>query len=160
MSSISSKAFRILLIVLGALNIFIGINIGFGGILTLGWQGQTKFLEVTNEYGYLMQDSHIRYFGGLYIGVGLFLLLATTDLRKYQPALNLVFALIFMGGLARFTMMRPDIIFGRDIIGSLLAELVLMPILYVWLSKLVKSSAPSHEQLRTRNGVVDTGSRA
>ena len=73
MSSISSKVFRTLLIVLGALNIFIGINIGFGGILTLGWQGQTKFLEVTNEYGYLMQDSHIRYFGGLYVGVGLFL---------------------------------------------------------------------------------------
>jgi hypothetical protein len=97
----------------------------------LGWQEQTKFLEVTNEYGYLMQDSHIRYFGGLYIGVGLFLLLASTNLRKYHAALNLVFALIFMGGLARFMMMRPDIIFGRDIIGSLLAELLLMPILYV-----------------------------
>jgi hypothetical protein len=110
-STISSKVFRTLLILLGALNIFIGINIGFGGILTLGWQGQTKVLDVTNEYGYLMQDSHIRYFGGLYIGVGLFLLLAATDLRKYQPALNLVFFLIFMGGLARFTMLRPDIIF-------------------------------------------------
>jgi hypothetical protein len=154
MSSISSKAFRTLLIVLGALNIFIGINIGFGGILTLGWQGQTKFFEVTNEYAYLMQDSHIRYFGGLYVGIGLFLLLASTDLRKYQPSLNLVFALIFMGGLARFTMMRPDIIFGRDIIGSLLAELVLMPILYVWLSKIVKSATSSDEHLRERNKVV------
>lgn len=154
MSNISSKVFRTLLIVLGALNIFIGINIGFGGILTLGWQGQTKFLEVTNDYIYLMQDSHIRYFGGLYIGVGLFLLLAVTDLRKYQPALNLIFFLIFMGGLARFTMLRPDIIFGRDIIGSLLAELILMPILYGWLSKIVKSSTPSDEQLGTRNKSV------
>jgi hypothetical protein len=160
MSTISSKVFSTLLIGLGALNIFIGLNVGFGGILTLGWQGQTKFLEVANEYGYLMQDSHIRYFGGLYVGVGLFLLLASTNLGKYQTALNLVFALIFMGGLARFTMMRPDIIFGRDIIGSLLAELVLMPILYIWLSKIVKSSAPSHEKLRERNKPVDIGSRA
>ena len=147
MSSLSSKVFRAILVVLGALNIFIGINIGFGGILTLGWQGQTKFLEVTNEYGYLMQDSHIRYFGGLYIGVGLFLILASTNLRKYQTALNLVFFLTFMGGLARFTMLRPDIIFGQDIIGSLLAELLLMPILYLWLSKLVKSSPSMSEQL-------------
>lgn len=154
MTNISSKVFRTLLIVLGALNIFIGINIGFGGILTLGWQGQTKFLEVTNEYIYLMQDSHIRYFGGLYVGVGLFLLLAVTDLRKYQPALNLIFFLIFMGGLARFTMLRPDIIFGRDIIGSLLAELVLMPILYVWLSRIVKSFTPRDEQLGARNKSV------
>jgi hypothetical protein len=160
MSNISSKVFRTLLIMLGALNIFIGINIGFGGILTLGWQGQTKFLEVTNEYGYLMQDSHIRYFGGLYIGVGLFLLLAVTDLRKYQPALNLVFFLIFMGGLARFTMLRPDIIFGQDIIGSLLAELVLMPIFYIWLSKIVKSAPLRNEQLYERNKAVEISSRA
>ena len=148
MSDISSKAFRAILIVLGALNVFIGINVGFGGISTLGWQGQTEFFEVTNEYVYLMRDSHIRYFGGLYFGIGLFLLLASTNLRKYQIALNLVFALIFMGGLARFTMLRPDIIFGQDIIGSLLAELVLMPILYIWLSKIVKSPAPSDEKLR------------
>ena len=148
MSDISSKAFRTILIVLGALNVFLGINVGFGGISTLGWQGQTEFFEVTNQDVYLMRDSHIRYFGGLYFGIGLFLILASTNLRKYQTALNLVFALIFMGGLARFTMLRPDIIFGQDIIGSLLTELILMPILYVWLSKIVKSSAPSDEKLR------------
>lgn len=160
MSGISSKVFRALLVVLGALNIFIGANIGFGGILTLGWQGQIKFFEVTNEYAYLVQDSHIRYFGGLYIGVGLFLLLAATDLRKYQPALNLVFALIFMGGLARFSMLRPDIIFGGDIVGSLLAELVLMPVLYVWLSKLVKSPALGDKRLQAGTKAVDMGSHA
>jgi hypothetical protein len=148
MSDISSKAFRAILIVLGILNIFIGINVGFGGISTLGWQGQTEFFEITNEATYLIRDSHIRYFGGLYFGIGLFLLLAATNLRKYQTTLKLVFALIFLGGLARFTMLRPDIIFGPDIIGSFLTELVLMPILYVWLSKIVKSSAPGAEKLR------------
>lgn len=145
MSNISSIAFRTLLIVLGALNIFVGINVGFGGISTLGWQGQTEFFEIINESVYLMRDSHIRFFGGLYIGLGLFLLLASTHLRQYQTALKLAFALIFMGGLARLTMLRPDIIFGPDIIGSLLTELILMPILYVWLSKIVKSSTPGDE---------------
>ncbi len=113
----------------------------FGGISTLGWQGQTDFFEVTNKNIYLMCDSHIRFFGGLYFGIGLFLLLASTNLKKYQMALHLVFALIFLGGLARFTMMRFDIIFGPDIIASLLTELLLMPILFVWLTRIVKSSS-------------------
>ena len=142
MSNISSKTFSIILIVLGALNIFVGINVGFGGIATLGLQGQTEFFEVTDETIFLMRDSHIRYFGGLYFGIGLFLILASTNLRKYHKALNLVFALIFIGGLARFTMMRFDIIFGPDIIGSLLVELVLMPVLYFWLLKILKSPVP------------------
>ena len=140
MSNISSKSFSIVLIVLGALNIFVGINVGFGGIATLGLQGQTEFFEVTDETVFLIRDSHIRYFGGLYFGIGLFLILASTNLRKYHKALNLVFALIFIGGLARFTMMRFDIIFGPDIIGSLLVELVLMPVLYFWLLKILKSN--------------------
>jgi len=140
MSTMTSIAFRAILILLGLVNIFLGLNVGFGGILTLGWQGQTKFFEIIDEYSYLIQDSHIRFFGGLYVGIGLFLILASTNLRKYHTALNLVLALIFIGGLTRFTMMRFDIIFGRDIIGSLLTELVLMPILFLWLSKIVKSS--------------------
>ncbi|HLG31714.1 MAG TPA: hypothetical protein VI362_01645 [Ignavibacteriaceae bacterium] len=72
MSTISSKAFRTVLIVLGALNIFVGINVGFGGIVTLGLQGQTEFFEVTNETVFLMRDSHIRYFGGLYFSIDFF----------------------------------------------------------------------------------------
>ena len=135
----SAIALRILLIVLGVLNILIGINVGFGGILTLGLQGQIKFFEIINEHNFLVQDSHIRFFGGLFGGIGMFLILASTNLRKYQMALNLVFFAIFIGGLARFTMLRTDIIFGREIVGSLFVELVMMPILYIWLSKTVES---------------------
>jgi hypothetical protein len=138
MTNFSSKALSILLMILGALNIFIGLNIAFGGILTLGWQGQTKFFEITNEHAYLLQDSHIRFFGGLYLAVGLFLILAATNLRKYQTALYLVFFIIFIGGLARFTMGRSDIIFGKAIIGSLFAEIILMPVFFLWLLKLMK----------------------
>lgn len=140
MKKISTKILIGLLILLGIANILIGINVGFGGIQTLGLQGQTKFFEITNENGFLVQDSHIRLFGGLYAGIGIFLMVAVTNLRKYQIALNLIFYLIFMGGLARLTMLRTDIIFGRDIIGSLFAELVIMPILYFWLAKSVKST--------------------
>ncbi len=141
MSKIAVNILKLILVLLGLINIFIGINVGFGGILTLGLQGQTKFLEVIDEYGFLTQDSHIRYFGGLYIGIGAFLILAPANLQKYRTALLLVFVLTFIGGLTRFTMMRPDIIFGKDIIGSLFAELILMPILFIWLLKITKSAA-------------------
>lgn len=140
MSSLSSKIFRAIIIVLGLLNIFIGINVGFGGIATLGLQGQTEFFEVTNENIFLMRDSHIRFLGGLYGGIGLFLILAATNLNKYQTALRLIFAVIFVGGLARFTMMRFDVIFGQDMLTSVLVELILMPVLYVWSSRILKSN--------------------
>lgn len=143
MSNINSFALRAILVVLGLFNVFLGINVGFGGIETLGWQVQAKFFEVTNEAVFLVRDSHIRFYGGLYVGIGLFLLLSVTDLRKYQSALNLVFVLIFIGGLARFSMLRPDVLFGPDILTSLVAELVLMPVLYVWLANVVKSSTNS-----------------
>lgn len=129
----------VLLVLLGIVNILIGINVGFGGIETLGLQGQTKFFEITNEYQFSVQDSHIRYFGGLYAGIGLFLLIAATNLRKYQTALYLVFYLIFMGGLARLTMRRNEIVFGNDIIVSIFVELAIMPLLWILLSKALKA---------------------
>lgn len=145
LSGVGAKVFRTIIVIVGLFSIFIGFNVGFGGIPTLGLQGSADFLTVTNEHAYLVRDSHIRYFGGLHGGVGLFLVLATTDLRKYQSALQLVFVVIFIGGLARFTMLRPSVVFGPDIITSLMAELVLMPVLYLWLPKLVVASSPRPE---------------
>jgi hypothetical protein len=42
-------------------------------------------------------------------------------------------------------MLRPDIVFGPAIAGSLGAELVLMPLLYIWVARSVESS-PSTSQ--------------
>ena len=141
MKQLSTNALKVVLGLMGAFIVFVGINVGFGGIATLGWQGQTTFLEVTDTHIYLIQDSHIRFFGGLFIGIGLFVFLSLTNLPKYQPALNLVFAVLFIGGLARFTMLRPDILFSSSLIGSLAAELLLMPILYFWVANVVKRKA-------------------
>jgi hypothetical protein len=61
-----------------------GLNIGLGGIPTLGWGGQKDFLTVTNETDYRIQDSHVRYVGGLWLGIGLFFFLSLTNLAKVQ----------------------------------------------------------------------------
>ena len=86
-----------------------------------------------------MQDNHVRFLGGVFGALGVFLILGATNLKKYQAGLNLAFGLTFIGGLARFTSLRPDVVFGPDVIMSALGELVLMPILYFWLSRTLNS---------------------
>ena len=137
----SLTALRIVLVLAGAFTLFTGINLAFGGMLTLGWQGANAFLAVTDEHAFLVQDSHIRFFGGLWMGVGTLLMAATANLPKYRGPLNLAFALIFLGGLARMSQMHLEVTFGPDILGSLLAELAGMPLLYLWLSRAVRQPA-------------------
>ena len=141
LSSLRINGLRIALVLAGANTLFTGLNRAFGGIATLGWQGSTDFLSVISEHDYLIQDNHNRFLGGVWAAIGLMLIIAPLDLRRFQPVLNFIFALIFAGGLARFTAMRWDVVFGPDIIVSLAAELVGMPILFLWLSKTLKSSA-------------------
>jgi Domain of unknown function (DUF4345) len=137
-----STAFRAIIAAIGATNVFLGLNVGLGGLRTLGWQGAGVFFEVTDEHLYLIRDSHMRFYGGLYLAVGLFLILATTDLRRYRTGLNLVFAMIFAGGLARLSALRPDVVLGADLVVSLTVELALMPVLCVWLTRMLRAADP------------------
>jgi hypothetical protein len=101
------RVLGIVLVVLGALNALIEMNVGFGEIARLGLQGDSRFFQVIDEQAFLVRDSHIRHSGGLYGGIELFMILAVTNLKRYRPALNLVFALMFIGGLTRFTNCGP-----------------------------------------------------
>jgi len=140
MRKLSPIALRMLLVLMGALFVFIGIDVGFGGLKTLGLQGRSSFFEVTNAHGYLIQDSHSRFFGGLFGGIGFFLVLASTNLHKYQISLKLILALIFIGGLTRFTQWQLEVLFSRGMAGILILELVLVPILFIWLSKTIRNT--------------------
>ena len=106
----------------------------------MGWQGSTDFLQVIAEHEFLIQDNHTRFLGGVWTGVGMLLLVSAFNPKRFHPILNFVFAIIFLGGLARFTTMRSEVVFGPDIIGSLLAELILMPVLLLWVSRVVNRS--------------------
>jgi len=128
-------AFRLVLLIAAAFVVITGVNIGFGGMVTLGWQGPTDFLTVTNTHAYQLQDSHIRFLGGLWIGVGLALGLGAWDFEKWAGPLKFSFVLIFIGGVIRFAATPQEIAFSQDIIGSLAAEVILMPLLYLWLKK-------------------------
>lgn len=132
---VSHVAFRLVLLVAAAFIVMTGVNIGFGGIVTLGWQGSSDFLTVTNSHAYQLQDSHIRFLGGLWLGVGLALLFGAWDFQKWAGPLKISFVLIFIGGVMRFASTPQDVLLSQDIIGSLAAEVILMPFLYLWLTR-------------------------
>jgi len=101
---------------------------------TLGLQGPTNYVQVTNHDAYLLRDSHAHFYGGVYLGIAIFLIVAGTNLRKYRSALNVVFAVIFAGGVARLTKLEPGVTFGNDLAASSLIELIGMPAMALWLA--------------------------
>jgi hypothetical protein len=132
-SNLSAFGLRAALFLAGANTVFTGLNRAFGGIATLGWQGANDFVQVVAEHAYLVQDNHSRFLGGVWTAIGVLLLFAPLDLKRFQPALNFIFAAIFAGGLARLTQIDTGVVFGPDIVVSLVAEIVGMPLLYLWL---------------------------
>ena len=138
MNSKNIKAIKIVLLLAGIFIMFSGLNIGLGGIRTLGWGGQKNFVEVTNMNAFLIQDSHVRFVGAVWLGVGLFFILALTNLEKYKHQLYLTFVLIFLGGVMRLFQLHLEVTFGPYVVGSFIAEIVGMPLLYLWISRTLK----------------------
>ena len=138
-STTSSKLLRMALLALGAVSAFVAVNVAFGGLDTLGWQGPTDYIQVTDHDAYLLRDSHAHFYGGVYLGIAAFLIVASTNLRKYRSALNVVFAVIFLGGVARLTQLEPAVTFGQDLAVSSLIEFVGMPAMALWLAAATRS---------------------
>ena len=125
-------ALRVVLVLAGAFIAFTGLNTALGGIPTLGWQGQTPFLQVTDQAAYLVQDSHTRFLGGVWTALGVLFIVAARAPAAYRPVLYFAYAAVFLGGLARLSQLEFGTIFGPDIVGSLIAELIGMPLLFLW----------------------------
>jgi hypothetical protein len=149
-TSTSARALRVVLVLLGAVSALVAVNVAFGGLETLGLQGPTDYFQVTDRDAYLLRDSHARFYGGVYLGIATFLIVAGTNLARHRSALNVVFALIFLGGVARLTQLQPGVTFGPTLALSSLIELVGMPALALWLAAATRSprtagsSLPSH----------------
>lgn len=55
---------------LGLAVVVLGLNIGLGGIRTLGWQGgAVEFLTVTDPALFAVRDSHVRFIGGIWLAL-------------------------------------------------------------------------------------------
>lgn len=134
-------ALKTVLVLVGLLGLFLAADFGLGGFQTLGWQGSTDFLRITDAARYGVQDSNFRFANGMLAAIGAFLIMAATNPRQYQQGIKLVLVMIMVGGLTRFTAGDMDVLGKPDIIGALVVELGLMPVLLVWLSRTVRPTA-------------------
>ena len=85
-------------------------------------------------------DSQNRFYGVSFTLYGVLLFLCASDLPKYKSVLRCVLWVFFAGGLARlvsfFAVGAPSV----QVIGLAATELLLPPILLVWLSRLEAAS--------------------
>lgn len=126
-------ALRALLALIGFVIILLGLNVGLGGIKTLGWQVAPDFVQVSDSRAFGMQDNHVRFLGGFWLGAGLMFMAAARWLQALRPVLIALIGMIVVGGLARIMSMNMDILLTPDILQSLVLELVGFPVLGLWL---------------------------
>ncbi|MEM8803662.1 MAG: DUF4345 family protein, partial [Pseudomonadota bacterium] len=124
---------RAVLSLIGAVIIWLGLNIGLGGIHTLGWQGDAPFVDVTDAEVFAVRDNHIRFIAGVWMTVGLLILLGAVLLHQMRNVLISLSAMVFVGGLMRLSAADPVLLSSAEIAPSLIAELVLFPLLGLWI---------------------------
>lgn len=124
---------RALLALVGAAIIFLGLNVGFGGIETLGWQGSGAFIEITDPSLYAVRDNHVRFIGGVWLGAGLVFVLSAFLLDRMRDVLLALVGMIVIGVLARLSALEPSLLMSPEIAPSLVAELFGFPLLALWI---------------------------
>lgn len=127
---------RAVLVIFGAAIVFLGLNVGFGGIQTLGWQGgAVSFFTVTNEPVFAVHDNHIRFIGGVWLGLGLLMMAGSLAFKRLRGVLIALTGMIFVGGIARLSAGDPFLLLGADLAPSFFLEIVIVPLLGLWFSK-------------------------
>ena len=91
------------LILVGLAIIFLGLNIGLGGIQTLGWHTSEPFFSVTNEPVFQVQDSHIRFIGGIWFGVGAVFVMGGFRQDTFRTTMIVLCAAVAVAGLFRLS---------------------------------------------------------
>jgi hypothetical protein len=131
---------RIVLTLCGLGIVALGLNVSLGGIVTMGWQGPTDFLAVTDPAAFKVQDNHIRFIAGVWTGVGLLFLAGAIALERMRPVLLACIVIILIGALARISSTDWDLLLSSAILPSLLTELLLFPAIGLWIIRTWKAS--------------------
>lgn len=129
----STVLLRLVLAAAGGFIVFTGVNIGFGGMRSLGRLGSNQFLTVTDSTAFAVQDSHVRFVGGVWLALGLTFMAGAVRLASLRKLLLFGCGLIFLGGFARFSSGDLGSLVSPRLIGSLGAELIGMPVLALWI---------------------------
>ena len=128
----SKMILKIILVLTGIVVAALGINIGFGGMATLGLQGSNEFFSITNQKIFDVQDNHIRFIGGILLAIGLVMIYSAIKFEKAGTLISTIAVMFFIGGLTRLSALDMELILSSDILPSLLIELIGFPILALW----------------------------
>ncbi|MFT5787227.1 MAG: hypothetical protein ACI9KK_002589 [Ascidiaceihabitans sp.] len=124
---------NLVVMIVGAAIIFLGLNIGLGGIRTLGWQSTRDFISITDAAIFHAQDSHIRFIGGIWFCVGAVFVIGGLAMRTFRPTMIILSAMIAIAGLFRLSDIDSGVIFSAAIAPSIALELIGFPLLAWWL---------------------------
>ena len=127
------KLLNTVVVIIGAAIILLGLNVGLGGIQTLGWQTTRDFISISDAATFHVQDSHIRFIGGVWFGVGVAFLIGGFAMNMFRPTLIIMSVMIAFAGLFRLSGMDSGVVFSAAIAPSIAFELVGFPLLAWWL---------------------------
>lgn len=133
---------RAILGLTGLVALATGGNVGFGGIATLGLEGSRDFFQVTDAPAFAVHDSHVRYLGGLWFGMGFLFLASAAWLDRLRVAVLAALALMVVGGLARLSAGDLSVLASPFVGPAFAAEMILMPLLFwrVWVGGRARSA--------------------
>lgn len=127
----SRKILQIILAMIALLAIITGL----AGIIT----GITnEFYSVSNVKSNILLDSNLRYFSGLWLGLGLIIFWIIPSIEKQKIIVRLIFVMIFIGGIGRvFSMVNVG---SPPTLYKIFTFLeIISPILIFWQNKIAKS---------------------
>ena len=127
------KLLNSIVVIIGAAIIFLGLNVGLGGIQTLGWQTTRDFILISDVATFHVQDSHIRFIGGVWFGVGATFIVGGFAMNGFRPTLIIMSVMIAIAGLFRLSGMDSGAVFSAAIVPSIAFELIGFPLLAWWL---------------------------
>ncbi|MFN0114820.1 MAG: DUF4345 family protein [Paracoccaceae bacterium] len=120
---------RVALAVIGALSVYVALDSALGGTATLGFQIKGTFLVATDPQAYAVRDSHVRFLGAVWGGIGVVFLAGAIWTDQLRDTLLIACGLGLLGGLARFSAMGPGELVKAGLGISLAIELIVLPLL-------------------------------
>ncbi len=111
------------------------VSTGLAGII-LG----PELLEATGP-DYSSLDSHVRYLSGLLLGIGLTFWSLVPRIERVSEPFRLLTMLVLTGGIARFASL---VVIGTPswpMVGGLVMELIITPLLCLWQARIARESA-------------------
>lgn len=114
---------------------FVPVLAGLGGAI----QGQSFLQDTVSSYGVYF-DSHFHYLSGLLLGIGFAFWSCIPRIETKEPRARVLTAIVFLGGLTRLWSFLIDGWPGIAMALALVMEMIVAPLLYLWLRRVIKAS--------------------